>query len=436
MRTVIAATALLVVAGTLGAQQSAQEAITSFDSRSNGLVDELTHQADKAVFDEVEGPDKGLGPLYNAQSCRECHQDPISGGASQVTVLRVGHNDSFGRFVVPDIPIAGGKEVIKARSLVNDRAVCPSGDWPDGDIHEYTPDSETVRTTRISLAVLGDGYIEAIADQTLIDLARQQCRASGGKVCGQVLRVPVVEAPDGTTAVGRFGWKAQHASLASFAGDAYLNEMGVTSKNFPNEVTALCAGTSTEPNDQPDADGMDDVGRFARFIRATAAPARNRQLADTADARQGEALFAQVGCSTCHVASITTAPPGATVLGGTYVVPSALGNKVIHPYSDFLLHDVGTGDGIVQTAQEHFGRHRSSPFTRSLMPAFNSTQYRIRTPPLWGVRLRTRLMHDGRTLTLSDAIGRHQHEAGAASRAFFNLGAADRDALLQFLRSL
>jgi CxxC motif-containing protein (DUF1111 family) len=147
-------------------------------------------------------------------------------------------------------------------------------------------------------------------------------------------------------------------------------------------------------------------------------------------------FFRTTGCLTCHVNNMTTAPAGTVMLGGTYTVPKALGNKIFHPYSDFLLHDVGTGDGIVQTAQEHFGRQRDLAPTLSLMPAFNTTQYKVRTPPLWGLRLRTRLMHDGNSFTYSDAILRHQHEASAASRAFFALPAPDRDALLTFLKSL
>lgn len=436
MRAVIVSAVVAVAMGSIAAQQTAEEAPAGFESRTNGLVDQLTHESDKAVFDEVEDAAGGLGPLYNAQSCRECHQDPISGGASQVTELRVGHNDAVGRFVAPNIPIAGGKETILARSLVNDRAICPSADYPDGEIHEYTPETETVRTTRMSISVLGDGFIEAVPDQTIINIARQQCIATGGRICGQALRVPIVEAPEGTTGIGRFGWKAQHASLVSFSGDAYLNEMGVTSQNFPTEMTTICGGTVREPNDQPDTTGVDDVQRFARFIRSTQAPARNRAIAESKDAGRGEALFTQIGCGTCHVPTLTTAPAGTVVLGGTFTIPPALGNKTIHPYSDLLLHDVGTGDGIVQTAEEHFGRKRRTAPTMALLPAFNSTQYKMRTPPLWGVRLRTRLMHDGNSFTFSDAILRHQHEAGAASQAFFRLSAGDRDALLLFLRSL
>src|SRR5215831_21224707 len=196
MRAVIVTAVVAAAAASIAAQPTAVEAPTGFDAKTNGMVDQTTYDADKAVFDEVEDAAGGLGPVYNAQSCRECHQDPISGCASQVSELRVGHNDAQGNFVAPDIAINGGQETIKARSLVNDRALCPA-------VHEYTPDTETVRTTRISLPVLGDGFIEAIPDQTLINLARNQCKDSSGSICGMPLRVPIVEAAAGTTGIGR-----------------------------------------------------------------------------------------------------------------------------------------------------------------------------------------------------------------------------------------
>src|SRR6266481_864421 len=171
------------------------EAPTGFDNKSNGVTDDTTHQADQTKFDEVEQLSDGLGPLYNAQSCRECHQSPVSGAASQVTELRVGHNGPDGRFRTPDIPIAHGAETITGRSLVNDRAICPNAAFADKEIQERVPETETIRTFRLSLSVLGDGFVEAIADQTLIDLSKQQCKSSQGKICGQILNVPIVEAP-------------------------------------------------------------------------------------------------------------------------------------------------------------------------------------------------------------------------------------------------
>src|SRR2546427_32525 len=129
---------------------TAAEAPTGFDNRSNGVGDDSIHQADQETFDEVEEIADGLGPLYNAQACRECHQNPTSGGASQITELRVGHLGPDGRFRNADIPIARGTVTISGRTLVNDRAICPNAAFPDSEIQERVPDTETIRTTRAS----------------------------------------------------------------------------------------------------------------------------------------------------------------------------------------------------------------------------------------------------------------------------------------------
>src|SRR5207302_4539387 len=341
------------------------------------------------------------GPLYNAQSCRECHQNPVSGGPSQVLELRVGHKGHDGVFENPEIPINGGAEVIKGRSLVNQRAIGPNGAFPTTDIQERVPDSENIRTFRISVNLLGDGFVEAVDDSTLIELSKKQCKETHGRICGLALYVPVVESP-GTTRIGRFGWKDAHASLLSFSGDAYLNEMGITNRLFPDEVTNLC-NTVSEPNDAPGPDGLSDVDRFARFIRTSKAPARDAKLAETPQAKRGSVLFDKIGCEVCHVRSLTTAPAGTKINGGAFTVPPALGGKVFHPFGDFLLHDVGTGDGIVIPVIEHYGR-AARQMPRECSPEnFQRTRNRLRTAPLWGVRLRPRLMHDGASPTFLDA---------------------------------
>jgi CxxC motif-containing protein (DUF1111 family) len=414
---------------------AAREAPTGFDNKSNGLVDEATHQADLAKFDTVEQLADGLGPLYNAQSCRDCHQNPVSGSSSQVSEIRVGHIGSDKHFHNPEIPIAHGAEVITGRSLVNERAVCPNAAFPNTEIQERVPDSETVRATRMSLSLLGDGFVEAVADRTLIDLAGQQCKASHRRICGQVLQVPLVEAP-GQMGVGRFGWKDQHASLLSFSADAYLNEIGITNRLQPEEVTKLC-NSASEPNDTPGADGLSDIDRFARFVRATKAPSRDLQLTETPQARKGSELFDKVGCASCHVRSLKTAASGIKINGGTYVIPEALGSVTFHPYGDFLMHDVGTGDGILQASPEHYG-HRVFQMMSGYISKqhFESTQNKIRTAPLWGVRLRSRLMHDGASFTARDAILRHRGEAQDEAKRFEKLSKQDQEALIEFLRSL
>src|SRR5712671_2365431 len=417
------------------AAQQYPEAPTGFDNKSNGVADDATHQADQMKFDEVEGLADGLGPLYNAQSCRECHQNPTSGGPSQITELRVGHLGPNGRFQNPEIPIAHGAETSTGRSFVNLRAICPSGAFPNTEIQERVPDSETIRTTRISLNLLGDGFVEAVADQTLIDLSEQQCKSSHGKICGQILYVPIVEAP-GQMGVGRFGWKDQHASLLSFAGDAYLNEMGITNRLQPNEVTNLCNSTS-EPNDKPGSDGLSDIDRFARFIRATKVPARDSQLANSATAKKGLDLFDKTGCATCHVETLSTAPAGTKIKGGTFTIPSALGSLTLHPYGDFLMHDVGTSDGILQATREHYGHQVFQQMSGYLSKQdFESSRNKIRTAPLWGVRLRPRLMHDGASLTLLEAIRRHRGEATDAIKQFEKLKGPEQEAVIEFLKSL
>jgi CxxC motif-containing protein (DUF1111 family) len=174
-----------------------------------------------------------------------------------------------------------------------------------------------------------------------------------------------------------------------------------------------------DPEDA-DANGNgigDDVEAFARFMRATKAPPRDPNLSATFDAQAGEAIFVQIGCAICHVRTITTASPGTAINGGAFVVPPALGNKIIHPFSDFLLHDVGTGDGIVQNG---------GPSTRN----------KLRTPPLWGLRTRAQFMHDGQSLTLTEAILRHGGEATFVINNFRALSQTNKNRLITFLRSL
>jgi CxxC motif-containing protein (DUF1111 family) len=236
--------------------------------------------------------------------------------------------------------------------------------------------------------------------------------------------------------VGRFGWKDQHASLLSFAGDAYLNEMGITNRLQPTEVTSICNAAS-EPNDTPGPDGLADIDRFARFMRASKAPARDALLAAGATAQKGQRIFDHIGCATCHVATLTTAPAGTKINGGTFTIPPALGSIALHPYGDFLMHNVGTGDGISQATPEHYGPRLFQQMAPYLAKQdFESTRNKIRTAPLWGVRLRPRLMHDGTSLTFLGAIKRHRGEATHVIQEFNNLKRVDQEAIIEFLKSL
>src|SRR5580658_4382562 len=290
----------------------------SAHSISNGIVEPTgdTFARDQNIYEDNETVADGLGPVYNATSCVNCHQNPNSGAASQITELRVGHNDENGNFVNPTIFINDGKNTITGRSIVNDRAIGP-------EAQETIPATENIRTLRAALNTLGDGFVEAIDDKTLIAIAAEQPHLSGGRVHGEVVEAPIFEAP-GQTRVGRFGWKDQHSSLLSFIADAYLNEMGITNRLRPTEVTQVL-NTTTGINDQPDELGLADIDHFAQFVRGTMVPPRDTTLAATPAAMKGGALFTQIGCSVCHVQSITTAPPGTVTDGGMFTVPDALG---------------------------------------------------------------------------------------------------------------
>jgi CxxC motif-containing protein (DUF1111 family) len=375
----------------------------------NGLIndDNVTFRADEGVFMEEEDIGDGLGPLYNTRSCVDCHAQPNVGGTSQVTELRVGHN-AGGNFVNPTIAINGGANSIPNRSLINDRSIC-------AEASERVPGSETIHALRATTNVLGDGFVEAIDSNTLLAIANRQPGQSGGVIAGQFIQVPLSEAP-GQARAGRFGWKNQQASLLSFSADAYVNEQGVTSRLQPADTTSVC-DTVADPEDPFGSDGLEDIDHFARFMRQTQAPPRDAALAATPDAIAGSNLFHSIGCDTCHVASITTAPAGTVINGGQFTVPAALGSKVIHPYSDFLLHNVGTGDGIVQNGG----------------PA---TANKMRTSPLWGLRTKDRLMHDLLSFTRNDAILRHGGEATRVINSYRALSIAQKNQLMAFLHSL
>ena len=387
------------------------EAPSGFDNLTNGFlpqgpafdsIDEDNVSAlrsfndDRFMFEEAETVEDGLGPTFNAQACRECHQNVVTGGASQVAEHRTGRlvNGEF-------FESLGG-------SLIHSRAIHP-------EIVERAAARDVIRTLRLSTNTLGSGFVEAIANATLLALRTRQPLL----LRGTAVEVPVLEA-NGQLRVGRFGWKSQHASLESFSADAYLNEMGITTPLLPDENTSsgvfVGFGSGYDDVADPEDDGVDVIA-FADFMRSTKAPPRGPE---TLDSRAGEQWFQQVGCAVCHVPAIVTAPVGTPINGGAFVVPAALGEKVIHPYSDFLLHDVGTGDGI--------------PVLPG--PAYAGTARQMRTAPLWGLRTRNRLMHDGLSFTREDAIRRHGGQAIGARIRFERLSPAQQRQLLAFLDSL
>lgn len=400
------------------------EAPTGFDGKSNGFVEEFCANQDaltnspnspqipddecnrEAATEEFTGPETvadGLGPIFNAAGCGECHSsnpafDPadftvkIVGGTSQITEKRAGFFDGSQFFDHP-----GG-------SLIQDRSLRPH------EQERVIASAANVQALRKTISIFGDGFVEAIANSTLEAIRNAQPHAQRG----QLINVAVLEKP-GANRLGRFGHKAQHASLVSFSADAYLNEMGITSPLQPDENTSN--GT---PVEDP-VPGVDDLGvdveLFALFMRSTKAPPVDPVVAAHPDAVAGSNIFDNIGCAVCHTRTIVTAPPGTSINGGALRVARALGNKVIHPFGDFLLHDVDTGDGIVQNGGL-------------------STRNKIRTAALWGLRARGRFMHDDLSFDVTDAIQRHGNQAAAARNAFNGLSPSNKRRLLKFLDSL
>jgi CxxC motif-containing protein (DUF1111 family) len=450
------------------------EAPADFDNQTNTFLLQSDFDADKALFEKQDEitPD-GLGPVYNAQSCRECHQSPVTGAISQITELRAGHNQKvinpWGQVVAIFVDAPGG-------SLINDRSIPTKNNLTppvfSAKVQERVPPlltagivsgpaltaDEPVRTFRTSLNTLGDGFLEAVPNGTLLAIAAFQNIITGGVVRGQAIAVPVLEANINTNPdcgnpnlncvrrIGRFGWKDQHASLLSFSGDAYRNEIGITNFLIRSENTSLGrfigfgSGFDAVADTPPLAeDTTQDFRAFTDFMRSTKAPPRDPDITNdpnfAASVQHGKQLFSNMpaygtdhatySCSICHVPALLTAPPCTVINGGQFTVPAALGNKIIRPFTDGLLHDVGTGDGIVQ----------NGPQEDTVQPQW-STRNKVRTPPLWGVRTRDRLLHDGSIFTFMDAIKAHKGEAQSVIYRFNNLLPASKNDLIRYLETL
>jgi CxxC motif-containing protein (DUF1111 family) len=249
--------------------------------------------------------------------------------------------------------------------------------------------------------------VEAIPDDTILALEDPRDRNRDG-VSGRAAFI--VDAATGDRRIGRFGWKSQHATLLTFGADAYRNEMGITNDIFRGEsIHGIDQEQMRRCDPFPDPEdrverttGRRGIDNFESFMRFLAPVARSHSDEQT---RDGERLFAAIGCATCHVPALTTGP-SANPLFDRRAVPL---------FSDLLLHDIGTGDGIRQEAAE---------------------PDEIRTPALWGLRLRRPLLHDGSAATIADAIERHRNEADLARRGYAALSPQERDRLLAFLRSL
>jgi CxxC motif-containing protein (DUF1111 family) len=346
------------------------------------------------AFTGVETVDDGLGPAFNGTSCAVCHSVPAIGGISPMAELRAGHRDPDGAFRALD---SEGNTLFHTFSL------------PNHACQPVLPPDMNVVARRVPVPLFGAGLIEAIPDDTLLSLADPLDRNRDGSAGRASI---VIDAATGERRVGRFGWKAQVATLLTFSGDAYRNEMGITNDIFPAEFAfgippeqlKHCDAVA-DPEDKPDpVTRLRDIDHFAAFMKFLAPIARGP--IDSA-VRDGERTFAAVGCAACHIPTLMT---------GSNINP-LFDRKAVPLYSDLLLHNIGTGDGIKQADS-------------------TASPDEMRTPALWGLRFRRPLLHDGSAATIEDAVVRHAGEAELARQGFVRLDAVARSALMAFLQSL
>jgi CxxC motif-containing protein (DUF1111 family) len=352
----------------------------------------------KGEFEAIETPEEGLGPVFNEASCVVCHDAAATGGAGVRSETRFGRLTSTGRF---DPMTEFGGSLIQDHGITVGACVQPP---------ETVPPQATIIAGRNTQPLFGLGFVDVLNESQILANADPN-DANGDGISGRpnIVKDPVT----GQNRVGRFGWKAQVPSLFVFSGDAYLNEMGITNNIFPDESAPnggaiTCDDGHPAPEiDDEDLNGngiSDGVEAFNNFMRFLGPPPT---LPATTDSAQGSRIFVAIRCSACHVPSFVT--PNVPEI-------PALSNKRFFPFSDFLLHGMGSlGDGIVQGI---------------------SQQREMRTAPLWGLRETAPFLHDGSAATVTDAILAHDGEGLASRNAFRGLTARQKQQLLAFLNSI
>jgi CxxC motif-containing protein (DUF1111 family) len=347
-------------------------------------------QAGKAVFDRNFDALAGLGPVFNDTSCTNCHNQGGDGGGSDILETRFGRvtDGVFDQLTQFDGQLLHSKGI----GLFN------GVDF----VGETVPSVANVVAQRRTNPLFGLGLVDAVPDETLQELAALQ-RAFTPDTAGRTLIVTDVFS--GQPRVGRFGWKCQIGTVLTFSGNAFLNEMGITTPFFPNENCpgGDCALLAANPARSNPNDTTATVMQLNDHTTFLAPPPRKAQTRRTI---AGQALFAAIGCTNCHVPALQTGPNAV----------EALSNVLFFPYSDFLLHDMGTlGDGIVQSGAQ--GNE-------------------MRTAPLWGARVRTSFLHDGRARTIRDATLAHEGQGATARDGFAALDEDSQNLIVHFINSL
>ncbi|HEX8108634.1 MAG TPA: di-heme oxidoredictase family protein [Kofleriaceae bacterium] len=393
--------------------------------------------AAKANFAAVEGLPDGLGPIFNEKACGNCHTQGAIGGAGVQIERRFGRFDNG---IFNSLSNEGGS----LRQLFTVGAFTGLGGQACNPALEHEPADATVHNVgRLTTPLFGAGLIDTIPDSVIIANANAQPLSVRGTVNNVKVLLPNPADPTQVlngTRVGKFGWKAGIAALAQFAADAYVNEMGITTQHciggtsvtaFANEskpngiaVPAGCddqapphAAIAGVPANTDDVVGacapgqselQDDVANFLKFMTFLAPVPR--LAIDPNVNLQGGTVFNAIGCADCHLLKDYNTGPNPP--NG---VPA---NMLFRPRTDFLLHDIGTGDMI---------GNDGDTLARTKM---------MRTAPLWGLHVRTKFMHDGSQTSIVGAINAHGGQAAtAAFNFFFGISASDQNAMLTAMMS-
>jgi CxxC motif-containing protein (DUF1111 family) len=354
----------------------------------------------KALYITPVGMEEGLGPIMNKSNCGSCHANPL-GGWGAISVTRFGMEKKGVFMLYPG----------ETQSLAQGLSI-------SGFCAETVPADATIVRTRLTNSSMAFGLVEAIPDAQIAANADAD-DVNGDGISGRVHWVAALEDPAGSPLrAGRFGWKAQVATVLTFSADAARNEMGLTNRlvpedNAPNGDTARLAVCDdvADPEDVVDANGHGFIDRVTDFQRFLAPPPQTPR-----SGMAGEAIFNQVGCAQCHAAQFSTSTDAS--------LEDAIRGKTIRPYSDFLLHDMGLlADGISDGA---------------------ATELEMRTPVLWGLRRRDPMLHNGAasggsfTSRVLSAVALHGPfgEAAASAAAVAALSPAEQAQLVSFLGSL
>ncbi|HEX4646515.1 MAG TPA: di-heme oxidoredictase family protein [Verrucomicrobiae bacterium] len=344
----------------------------------------------KQAFQRVFKPEDGLGPLFNANSCAQCHEAPVVGGVGDEIEIHAS------KFTPPDScdPLfdkGGPVFQLQATPLLQ----------AHGITNEPVPPDATGAGHRSTPPLFGFGLVDAIPEAEILANETKQAR-SGAGIHGHANHTI-----DGR--VGRFGRKAFTAMLFDFNVGAYHDEMGITSLLDPveNTVDGVPVPPDTILGPQPNitTNEIEQTTTFVRFL-APPPPQVFTNYQDQGLARRGKDLFAELKCAVCHIPEMKT---GASDI-------KALNYKAVALYSDLLVHDLGTNLADICLGD-------ASP------PEF-------RTELLWGLRFQSQFLHDGRAKTVQEAIELHGGEAQRAVDKFKALSGEDRKALLKFLDSI